>query len=231
MKFVATLVGALAFASAAQAVTFDAFDSFNGTQGAGGFVYMKMPAVGVPGGAAPLTAPSGSCVVTADFCLQDGGALPGVYKSDTTFTESTYTVPDDRLLVHPGASNPIGIFFFAPEAGDYTFEVSFSVLDSAPTGVFISSVTNASGLNVGTPVGPLNANNPTLTRTGSITLAQGQFLAFAVNQAGGYSNDSTGVNFTMSRAEVPEPGAWALMLLGFGGAGAMLRRRRGAAVA
>ena len=30
---------------------------------------------------------------------------------------------------------------------------------------------------------------------------------------------------------VPEPAAWALMILGFGGAGAMLRRRRGAAVA
>lgn len=31
---------------------------------------------------------------------------------------------------------------------------------------------------------------------------------------------------TFSRAVVPEPGTWALMILGFGGAGAMLRRRR-----
>ena len=28
------------------------------------------------------------------------------------------------------------------------------------------------------------------------------------------------------QAAIPEPGAWALMILGFGGAGAMLRRRR-----
>ena len=27
-------------------------------------------------------------------------------------------------------------------------------------------------------------------------------------------------------ASVPEPGAWALMILGFGGAGAVIRRRR-----
>ncbi|MBS0334045.1 MAG: PEPxxWA-CTERM sorting domain-containing protein [Proteobacteria bacterium] len=30
----------------------------------------------------------------------------------------------------------------------------------------------------------------------------------------------------LTNIAVPEPGAWALMILGFGGAGAMLRRRR-----
>jgi hypothetical protein len=34
-----------------------------------------------------------------------------------------------------------------------------------------------------------------------------------------------------SRPGVPEPSAWALMILGFGGAGAVLRRRRGLALA
>ena len=32
-----------------------------------------------------------------------------------------------------------------------------------------------------------------------------------------------------STGAVPEPGAWALMILGFGGAGAVLRRARGQA--
>jgi hypothetical protein len=36
---------------------------------------------------------------------------------------------------------------------------------------------------------------------------------------------------TLSSAAVPEPGTWALMITGFGGAGALLRRRRQAAVA
>ena len=227
MKFVATLVGALAFASAAQAVTYDAYDAFNGVQGAGGFVYMKMPATGVIAAPTQLTAPGAGCVVTSDVCLQDGGGLPGAYKSDTTFTEGTYTVPDDRLLVHPGPSNAIGIFFFAPAAGVYDFTASFNILDRSPSGVAISSITNAGGTAVGTPVGFLSAGNLGLTRSGSITLAQGQFLAFVVGPAGNYANDSTGVSFTLTRATAaPEPGTWALMILGFGGAGGMLRRRR-----
>jgi hypothetical protein len=41
-----------------------------------------------------------------------------------------------------------------------------------------------------------------------------------------------GDNFTFdSNAVVPEPGAWALMLMGFGGLGAMLRSRRTAVAA
>jgi hypothetical protein len=38
-----------------------------------------------------------------------------------------------------------------------------------------------------------------------------------------------GGNFDAITASVPEPASWALMILGFGGAGAMLRRRRMAA--
>ena len=38
-------------------------------------------------------------------------------------------------------------------------------------------------------------------------------------------------NFTYTSGGVPEPGAWALMLLGFGGLGAMLRSRREAVTA
>ena len=45
----------------------------------------------------------------------------------------------------------------------------------------------------------------------------GQPITFAVGR-GGESSQSAGA--------VPEPAAWTLMILGFGGAGAMLRRRR-----
>ena len=34
------------------------------------------------------------------------------------------------------------------------------------------------------------------------------------------------VSFILNAAAVPEPAAWALMIVGFGGVGAMLRRRR-----
>jgi hypothetical protein len=36
---------------------------------------------------------------------------------------------------------------------------------------------------------------------------------------------------SVTEGGIPEPGVWALMLLGFGGAGAALRRRRAGAVA
>jgi hypothetical protein len=226
MKIIAGLVGALALASTAQAATYDAFTSFDGTQGAGNFRYISLPPPSPPGQmATPLTAPSGACVVTSDFCLQAGGALPGVYKSDTTFSEGTYTVPNDRLLVHPGPTNAIGIFFIAPTAGVYDWEVDFSILDHSPSGVLLLGVTNATGASVTTPFGMMNSTVTSLSRSGTIDLQQGQFFAVIVNAAGSYSNDSTGVNFTLSTAGVPEPATWALMILGFGATGAMLRRR------
>ena len=224
MKFLAVLAGALSLASVAHAATYDAFESFNGTQGAGGFSYLKLPVI--QGNPATPLAPSTSCVVTSDFCLQDGNGLPGAYKSLTRFDEGTYTVPDDMLLVHPGSVNPIGIFFTAPTAGAYDFVFDVKVLDRSPSGVFISGITNASGAPVVTPLDALNAQNLGFTRTGTINLAQGQFFGVIINNGGNYSNDSTGVDFTLTTASVPEPAAWALMIGGFAAAGGMLRRRR-----
>lgn len=54
----------------------------------------------------------------------------------------------------------------------------------------------------------------------------------AFDTTGGQLADFSAGNLTGSFAGVvPEPGTWALMILGFGGAGAMLRRRRHAFVA
>lgn len=223
MKFLTALAGAMALATSAHAVTYDAFESFDGTQGAGGFSYIKLPVVqGNP--ASPLSS-SSACVVTSDFCLQDGAGLPGVYKSLTTRSEGTYTVPDDRLLAHPGAVNPLAILFVAPEASDYNFVLNLDVLDRSPSGVGLSFLTNAGGTVAATPIGALNAQNLALSRSGTVTLAKGEFFGFIINNGGNYANDSIGVDFTLEGGGVPEPATWALMIMGFGGAGAMLRRR------
>lgn len=224
MKSILALAGALALASSAHAATFDAFDSFDGTQGAGGFYYLRMPPPN--SGLAPeQLATSGSCVVTSDFCLQDGAGLPGVYKSLTALSELTYQVPNDRLLAHPGAGNPLGILFIAPQAGVYDFTASFDVLDRSPTGVFIAGFTTAGGSLSPIQGGLLNAQNLAFTRTGSLTLAQGEILGFIINNGGNYANDSTGVDIRLTTAGVPEPATWAMMILGFGAAGSILRRR------
>lgn len=225
MKFLAVLAGALALGPAAQAATYDAFDSFNGTQGAGGFSYVKLPvSAGAP--AAPLTAPSGSCIVTAAFCLQDGGALPGVYKSLTGGAEGTYTIPNDRLLVHPGNPNPLLVVFKAPTAGDYDFTLALNVLDRSPTGVAVAGLKVLGGTVSSLPLTFLNAASPTFSTSGTITLAKDDLFGVIINPAGSYANDSTGLDFTLTTAGVPEPASWALMIGGFGAAGAMLRRRR-----
>jgi len=82
-------------------------------------------------------------------------------------------------------------------------------------------------------------NGGTLELSSGVTDLSGIFddsAAFSfsgVNPGFGDTNDdgaldgfvATGFSATFSGA-VPEPGTWALMILGFGGAGAMLRRRR-----
>lgn len=82
-------------------------------------------------------------------------------------------MPNDQLLVHPGQSNPIGIFFVAPEAGDYDYTATFNVLDRSPSGVLLIGVTNEGGTASGVPLGALNATTTTLTATGTLSLLQG----------------------------------------------------------
>lgn len=65
--------------------------------------------------------------------------------------------------------------------------------------------------------------------TGLVTLsASASGTAYAVFGGVGFNNESNvyGDNFTFDGGAVPEPAAWALMLVGFGGLGAALRSRR-----
>ena len=55
-------------------------------------------------------------------------------------------------------------------------------------------------------------------------LTAGQIVDFRVTRHNTIWNDSTGFSATLTA--VPEPATWALMIVGFGGAGAMLRSRR-----
>ena len=56
------------------------------------------------------------------------------------------------------------------------------------------------------------------------------FLSFEPTYAGGnflyYTGGSSGRYLAISDAAVPEPATWALIILGFGAVGSMLRRRR-----
>jgi hypothetical protein len=70
-------------------------------------------------------------------------------------------------------------------------------------------------------IGPLEPNFQTLSIAGPGI----KYAVFGAQSATGSSVYAD--NFTFDTT-VPEPGTWALMIAGFGGAGAMLRRRRNA---
>ena len=91
--------------------------------------------------------------------------------------------------------------------------------------MLLIGVTNSGGATVSEFMGPLNGQNPLFTRSGTVTLEQGQFLAFIVNPGSSYSNDSTGLNFTLTSSAAPEPATWAMIILGFGVVGARARRK------
>ncbi len=217
-------------AAPAAAITYDAFSSFDGTQGAGNFFYgsynldTTVPSIfafsntvyGGPG-----------CAIAGSVCLQASGNsdVPGAYKSLTTsFQYNSVNVPNDRLLVHPanGSGEAVYVAFSAPAAGTYSFSGSFSVLDTSPSGVGLYRFTTPGN---GVQIGALNAVGDTYSFSG-FTAALNQFDTIVLvvsNGDGSYNNDSTGVNF--SATTVPEPATWALMISGFGLVGLGMRRK------
>lgn len=150
------------------------------------------------------------------------GSLPGVFKP-----AGAYDVPGTpffdagELNLHPGPSGETAIVqFIAPIAGLYSFAGAFSYNDVSPTGVDVAAFIGGVS-QITNSVGSFNFD---------ATMTAGQKVNFAVGAAGNYGFDSTGFALTATGPDpvggVPEPAAWALMILGFGGAGAALRRRR-----
>lgn len=222
---------ALVASPATAAVTYDAFSTFNGTQGAGNFTYGSVNDANTTG---TLFTANSNCFITGSICLQAAANhdVPGVTKSSvTSFQYDSVNVPTDRLLLHPGnttADGGVFITFTAPVSSLYNFVASFSVQDISPSGtteIFRQQLGGGPATFFG--AGALNSPNSTYTYSGSVFLNAGDLLSTIINRAVTYNNDSTGENFTLTA--VPEPATWALMVFGFGFVGATMRsgkRRR-----
>ena len=226
-------IGALAFSALigavpASAVTFDAFTTFNGTQGAGNFSYGSVDDAITVGS---LFAATTNCFISGATCLQAAPNfnVPGVTKSTSpSFQYGSVNVPTDRLLVHPGSSSSNGgvfVTFTAPISAAFLLTATISVQDINPSGV--SAIFRLqSGVAPATFFGGSTLSAPGQTYNYGTTgfLNTGDVLSVIILRDGNFSNDSTGVNFTVS--QVPEPASWAMLIAGFGLTGAVMRRRR-----
>ena len=228
----AALLAGVAAAPAA-AVTYDAFTTFNGAQGAANFTYGSVDDAVTAG---TLFAANTNCFIAGSTCLQAAPNfdVPGATKSTvSSFQYGSVNVPTDRLLVHPGpnaANGGVFITFTAPTTAYYHFSSDFSIQDIHPTGV-TTVFRYQNGANPAVLFGgaTLNGGNPTYSFSGVQHMNAGDVFSIVVNRDGNYGSDSTGVNFTLS---VPEPQSWALLIAGFGLVGVAARsRRRNAATA
>jgi hypothetical protein len=244
MKFVtsavlgASMAAAMAFsAPASAAVIYDAVNDFHGGVATGTWSY----GTGTGGlSFTPMTVFSTACEGAAGIsCWQTPtpvDRVPLVAKNmtgSTVFIYNTVVQPTDVLNVHPGPVSDAIVRFTAPTSGLYSLTGFFETLDTKPNGVVLSLFHNNASLGAlpflgaaavapGTPGGSISINL-------GLNLVAGDRVDFVVNNGGSYYNDSTGLSATFSTGGVPEPTTWALMIGGFGLAGAALRRRRAAA--
>ncbi|MFN9848121.1 MAG: PEPxxWA-CTERM sorting domain-containing protein [Alphaproteobacteria bacterium] len=147
-------------------------------------------------------------------------------ESSGTLSYATVTHGNDVLNVHPGASSAAGggginydsiVRFTAPVTSTYSYSGFFRLLDIRPTGVNVSVGSGPATLLTG-PLGTQSGFS------GQVALSAGDTFDFRVNRATNYYNDSTGLSASITA--VPEPATWAMMIIGFGAAGSMIRRRR-----
>jgi hypothetical protein len=121
--------------------------------------------------------------------------------------------------------------------GDFTYQLDFTItpLQFANTARFTARIASDNSttsilLNGNAIAVPTGVNFRTWT---GLSVASGfvaglNTLKFKVNNAAGATGNPTGfrVEFLSSQVEVlPEPGTWAMFLIGFGLIGATLRRR------
>jgi hypothetical protein len=159
----------------------------------------------------------------------------------------------NSLLVHPAPFNYdyTVVQFTAPTAGLYQFNIDFERGNPENDGALCNQLICGPGVPLSNGVriysftdsilqqlAVVDRNNPTFSWSTSINLSAGQIGGFAVDSGPSLHpsfNGGFGSNFSDSMhvsgsigfpSAVPEPASWAMLIAGFGIAGATMRRRR-----
>ncbi|MDZ4370585.1 MAG: PEPxxWA-CTERM sorting domain-containing protein [Phenylobacterium sp.] len=214
-------------APALAATTYVAFDDF---QVVGGVIQTGAFTVGSSVGAftgaiTPFTTAQVSCGDGAIFCLRTGDSSIAKAYAGTYDPANSVFFRDGYLNLHPNPGMDTIVQFIAPTAGTYSFEGRFAIHDSFPTGVGIAAYVGSAPQftsTLGSGESPFDFD---------VTLAAGGTVSFGLSAAGSHLFDSTGFKLTVTELDpptgaIPEPATWAMMIMGFAGAGAALRRRR-----
>lgn len=150
----------------------------------------------------------------------------------------------DNVTAADIATGGAPMLILVPAVATPTYGVDFLSYQNTQTGIsgdILSSGTTAIGFSYGTYVDPGPA---------TVTLSTGDSFAIAPTTTAAFIGftsttpitsvtidfpDPHGFSFDLTSVSVlggvPEPSAWAMMLLGLGGLGAVMRRRRSAAAA
>ena len=225
---VAAMVSLLGAASASSA-TYDAFAAFdgvgNGADGAFSF--------GSYDGAFTVFDQNFGCTFPNTLCYTSSAYpyYPTVVKTidGTSYQSNTVIIPSNALVLAPGPGPNGGpsaaIQFTAPTTGLYTISASAVQIDTNINTVGVGFDLNGALKSFTLAPGGLTilSGNPA-SLSDHIQLTVGDHLTLLVANDGSYYSDTTQVNFTLSNG-VPEPATWSFMILGFGFAGAALRRR------
>ena len=138
--------------------------------------------------------------------------------------QGDYDVDPNGIIVSPIATNSASYAFFSsfgnPVVGGFTtdpfsFSPDVSPVPGGRYGVLTGKWSTGGGWFV------IGANEKVVVPT------SGAKLLLSVNDSNYLDNAGF---FTVTITAVPEPATWALMLMGFGGLGAVLRSRRNGAV-
>ena len=117
------------------------------------------------------------------------------------------------------------IFMFNLPTGASSFTASSSFTDNPNNDINFTSIDfNGTNFNVGS-TGQVEFR----FLTGALVTAGPQTLTVK-GTSGGNGSYAGSIAFTPAAGVVPEPAAWALMIVGFGGTGVMLRRRQKVAI-
>lgn len=159
--------------------------------------------------------PTGNISVAfGDNGLDVAGAqsIPGQTTTTHAYTVGTGAFTDtfDFLL-------PTGIVGFTLSSIGFAANTSLNVASFTFNGASIATFNNPDG----------TGGNVVMAAGGPYPITLGGAQHLVVSGTGGRDAVFSGTaTFSPVTAAVPEPGAWALMIMGFGGAGALLRRNR-----